>query len=207
SSSDLDVWIHARKAIIAGGSTRVAGQLERRNIAAELLSCAKPRIRDWLHLLRVHQYVKNLLIFLPPLAAHALYFDTIARSTIAFIAFCACASAVYLENDLIDLKADRAHPSKRRRPLASGQIKLQQAVVAAPILLFTSFALALSISVRFTGVLAVYLLLTSAYSLFIKRKMIADAVTLALLYSIRVVAGAVANDLVVSEWLLGFSLF
>src|SRR5262249_38389247 len=180
---------------------------ERRNIAAELLSCAKPRIRDWLRLLRVHQYVKNLLIFVPSLAAHALHFDTIARSTIAFVAFCACASAVYLENDLIDLKADRAHPSKRKRPLASGQIKLQHAVVAAPILLFTSFALALSISVRFTGVLAVYLLLTSAYSLFIKRKMIVDAVTLALLYSIRVVAGAVATDLVLSEWLLGFSLF
>jgi 4-hydroxybenzoate polyprenyltransferase len=207
SSTDLDVWMHARKAIIAGGSTRIARELERRNIVAESLSCSKPRIRDWLHLIRVHQYVKNLLIFVPPLAAHALHFDTIARSTTAFVAFCACASAVYLENDLIDLKADRAHPSKRKRPLASGQIKLQHALVAAPILLFLSFALALSISVRFVGVLAVYLLLTSAYSLFIKRKMIADAVALALLYSIRVVAGSVATDLVLSEWLLGFSLF
>jgi 4-hydroxybenzoate polyprenyltransferase len=204
---DLDVWIHARKAIIAGGSTRIAAELERRNIAAESLSCEKPEIRDWLRLLRVHQYVKNLLVFVSPLAAHALHFDTIARSTIAFVAFCACASAVYLENDLIDLEADRAHPSKRKRPLASGRIKPQQAVVAAPILLFTSFALALSISVRFTAVLAVYLLLTSAYSLFIKRKMIADAVALALLYSIRVVAGAVATGLMVSEWLLAFSLF
>jgi 4-hydroxybenzoate polyprenyltransferase len=207
SSSDLAVWMHARKAIVAGGSARIASELKRQNVAAELLACTRPGLRDWLRLLRLHQYVKNLLVFLPPLAAHALHFDTLVRSTIAFIAFCLCASAVYIENDLIDIKADRAHPTKKNRPLASGRIKPQQAIVAAPILLAASFALGLSLSVRFAAVLAIYLLLTSAYSLFIKRKMIADVVTLALLYSIRVVGGAVANDLFLSEWLLAFSLF
>src|SRR5262249_33141455 len=141
SSSDLDVWVHARKAIVAGGSTRIVGELKRRKIAAELFPCPEPRVVDWLGLLRFHQYVKNLLVFVPPLAAHDLHVDTIISSAIAFVAFCACASAVYLINDLIDLEADRAHQTKKTRPLASGRIKPQQAVVAAPILLVMSFAL------------------------------------------------------------------
>ena len=207
SPSDLDVWTHARKAIVAGGSRRLAGELERRHIAAELLPCTRPGALEWLRLLRVHQYVKNLLVFVPALAAHALDLDTITRSVLAFVAFCACASAAYLINDLIDLEADRSHPSKKNRPLASGRIKLQHAVVAAPILMALSFVVAATISVRFAAILAVYLLMTSAYSLFIKRKMIVDAITLALLYSIRVVGGAIACNLFLSEWLLAFSLF
>src|SRR5262249_16992439 len=147
SPSDLDVWTHARKAIVAGGSRRLAGELERRHIATELLPCARPGALEWLRLLRVHQYVKNLLVFLPALAAHALDLDTITRSVLAFVAFCACASATYLINDLIDLEADRSHPSKKNRPLASGRIKLQHAVVAAPILMAMSFAVAATISV------------------------------------------------------------
>jgi 4-hydroxybenzoate polyprenyltransferase len=123
------------------------------------------------------------------------------------VAFSACASGVYLLNDLTDIQADRLHPTKQFRPLASGAIPVDHAVAAMPVLFLVSAGIALSVSPQFLLILFGYFLLTTAYSFSLKRKMMIDVVALAGLYSIRVFAGAIAIDVVLSEWLLGFSMF
>jgi 4-hydroxybenzoate polyprenyltransferase len=110
-------------------------------------------------------------------------------------------------NDLIDLQADRQHPSKRTRPLASGKIWIWQAVTVAPLLLGSAVLIGAGVSPALLAVLVAYFLLTIAYSLALKRSMILDVIVLSILYTIRVVAGAVAIGVVISEWLLGFSIF
>ena len=157
--------------------------------------------------MRVHQYAKNALVFVPLLTAHAFTPEALLQSILALLAFSLCASSVYLLNDLLDLAADRAHLTKRRRPLASGMIPLMDGILAVPVLFLASLAVAIVVSPTFLGVLLGYFALTTAYSLVLKRKMLIDAVALALLYAFRVVGGAVAINVAISEWLIAFSLF
>lgn len=166
-------------------------------------------LRNWLRAMRVHQWLKNLLIFVPLLAAHR-YAEPrlLADALLAFIAFGLCASSVYILNDLLDLRDDRHHPRKRSRPFASGQITVASGLLASPLLLLVAFALALwRLPPVFTGVLAVYYLLTLAYSLTIKRRMVFDVITLAGLYTLRIVAGAFGLSIPLSFWLLALSMF
>src|SRR5690606_33452018 len=121
--------------------------------------------------------------------------------------FCATASATYLVNDLFDLRSDRLHPRKRERPLASGQIALSTAMATAALLMCLSIAMALYLGRPFVAMLAVYVCLTLAYSLKLKQYMLLDVIALAALYTIRILAGGAATELVVSMWLCAFSLF
>ena len=162
---------------------------------------------SWLKAFRVHQYVKNLLIFVPILTAHQFNYVAIFSAFIAFVAFSLCASAVYIVNDMVDVEEDRQHPSKKHRPIASGAIKFWQAKAAIPILLVAAFSFAAVVSFKFTLVLLAYVLLTTAYSISLKRKMIVDVIVLAMLYAVRVIAGAVAISVPPSAWLLAFSMF
>jgi len=205
--SDLPVWGRARKAY----HVRISSMLKRRLMALNgecvQLHTEGASIKTWLRALRVHQYAKNLLVFVPLLTAYQFALAPMVSSTIAFLAFCACASAVYILNDLLDLKDDRAHPNKRSRPFASGTLRISAGMLSVPFLLLAAFGLGAAVSVEFLLVLAGYLTLTTAYSFYLKRKMLVDAVTLALLYSTRIVGGAVAVNVLVSEWLFAFSLF
>ncbi|MBC7159241.1 MAG: UbiA family prenyltransferase [Porphyrobacter sp.] len=118
------------------------------------------------------------------------------------------ASSVYVLNDLLDLRADRAHPRKRKGPFASGAIPLVHGMAMAPLLLAAGFALALVIGRwDFLAVLGIYYIVTLSYSLVLKRKLIIDVCTLAALYTLRIVAGGEATGTVLSEWLLAFSMF
>ncbi|QOZ37268.1 UbiA family prenyltransferase [Bradyrhizobium sp. CCBAU 53421] len=164
-------------------------------------------VRSWLKLLRVHQYAKNALVLVPLLTAHKFAPGSAATSLLAVVAFSLCASAAYILNDILDVEADRAHPAKRSRPIASGAIAASQAAAAMALALVTAFAIALSISVGFGGVLLGYFALTTSYSLWLKRIAIVDVVVLATLYTVRVIGGAVAISVPMSEWLLAFSLF
>src|SRR5262249_7080337 len=125
----------------------------------------------------------------------------------AFLAFSLAASAIYILNDLVDLDADRKHPSKKRRPLAAGTVPITRAVVLIPALLAVAFSGALAIAPSFAAVLLRYLLLTTAYTFVLKRKMLVDILALASLYTIRVIGGIVAISVPLSEWLLAFSMF
>jgi 4-hydroxybenzoate polyprenyltransferase len=164
-------------------------------------------LKTWAKALRVYQYAKNTLVFVPAITAHQLNFATLGYALLAFLAFSACASGAYLMNDLLDLAADRQHPTKRHRALAAGDLKISSALLAIPTLWLFAVAASLCISPLFLGVLGGYLVTTIAYSLVLKRKMLVDVVTLAGLYSLRIIAGAVGVGVVLSEWLLIFSLF
>ncbi|MBR0850524.1 UbiA family prenyltransferase [Bradyrhizobium diazoefficiens] len=164
-------------------------------------------LKVWVKALRVYQYAKNTLVFVPAITAHEMNLAALGYALLAFLAFSACASGAYLMNDLLDLSADRQHPTKRHRPLASGALPISSALSAIPALWAFAVAASLCISPLFLGVLAAYLATTIAYSLVLKRKMLVDVVTLAGLYSLRIIAGAVGVGVVLSEWLLIFSLF
>jgi 4-hydroxybenzoate polyprenyltransferase len=185
----------------------VGAELPLHETAACAPERARHRARAALRALRPHQWVKNALVLLPPLLAHAQVQDVWSRAAVAFVAFCLCASSVYLLNDLLDLHADRAHDRKRLRPFASGELPLGFGLVAAPALLAGAFGLALWLSPAFAGVLGAYYLVTLAYSLWLKRVALLDVLVLAGLYTVRIVGGGVAAGVIVSQWLLGFSLF
>jgi len=162
----------------------------------------------WLRAIRVHQWLKNLLLFLPVLAGHKftdLY--TIRGALLGFASFCLCASAVYLINDIVDLKSDRAHPRKRHRPFASGAIPVKQGIAVAPIFLVISILIAAYLSWLFLCVLMLYFLLTCSYSFWLKNQVIVDVMLLAGLYTMRVLAGSAATAILPSFWLLAFSVF
>jgi 4-hydroxybenzoate polyprenyltransferase/phosphoserine phosphatase len=206
-AADLPVWSKSRKALAIRTSGRVSRRLAAMSVDVKNLAEEKPNWRTWARLLRVHQYAKNLLVLVPLLASHQLTPGNLVLAAIGLVSFCLCASSVYIVNDLVDLQADRIHPTKRLRPLASGEIQLIHGLFAAPVLLLVSLVLALSISPAFLAILLGYFVLTTAYSFYLKRKMLIDVVTLAMLYTVRIIAGAVAIGVHISPWLLTFAIF
>jgi 4-hydroxybenzoate polyprenyltransferase len=206
-SDDLAIWEHVSAAYAIRTTSGVRRRLHKLGVAVHLIESPRATISVWLRALRVHQYTKNLLIFVPVLASHSLDPAKWLNTLLAFISFSLVASATYLLNDLIDIDADRRHPTKRNRPLASGRLSLQSGIAAIPFLSLISLAVALFISPLYTLVLLGYVALTISYSIYLKRRLLVDVVTLAMLYTIRVVAGGVASGIVLSEWLLALSLF
>lgn len=205
---DLDVWRHARKGWVVNASHKLAEKARGLCDVEVHLGAVKPNFRTWVKAIRLHQWLKNLLVLIPLLASHRLLDPTaLAQSTVAFLAFGLCASGVYVLNDLLDLASDRQHPSKRNRPFASGSIPLAHGMLAAPLLTLAGFALALSVTPLFAGVLFVYYATTLGYSLAFKRMVMIDVVVLAGLYTIRIIGGAVAISSSLSFWLLAFSMF
>ncbi len=209
SNADLPVWKAASAAIVVGGSERfrrkVATQSAIERSFEPHAGRAGPRV--WLKAIRAHQWLKNLLILVPLLTSFSTDPHRARLAICAFIAFSFAASATYLVNDLWDLDSDRAHARKKHRPLASGAVTIPQALFAGVVLMVTAFAIALSTNLQFTALLLVYVILTSTYSWKLKRVVVADVLTLASLYTLRVLAGAVAIGVEVSSWLLAFSGF
>ena len=205
---DLPVWGRARRAIVVNASASVTRQAERVGRIERVFERGGSRSRAWLKALRLHQWLKNLLVFLPLMTAHLMFRPgAVLQSSLAFLSFCLCASGVYLLNDLLDLEADRQHPRKRLRPFAAGTLPLAAGLVAAPLLTLAAFALALAISKLFALALACYYLLTLAYSFVLKRIALLDTIVLAGLYTTRIIAGTFALRIPLSFWLLAFSMF
>lgn len=167
------------------------------------------KLRAITRALRPHQWAKNVLLLVPLLAAH--HFGepgALAAALVAMLAFCLCASSVYVLNDLLDLQADRLHPRKSKRPFASGELSVATGLLLSTALLAATFAVAaLFLPARFGAVLAAYYIVTSAYSLYLKRFLLVDALALAGLYTLRIIAGAAAVAVPLSFWLLLFSIF
>ena len=159
--------------------------------------------------LRVHQWIKNFLVFVPLLMAHRVFDrEALLRTSYAFIAWCLCASAVYLLNDHLDLEADRQHPRKKYRALASGALDSKLLWLIIPVLLLAGLGIAFLLLPIWFGIsLIIYLAITSAYSAYLKRVLIVDVLLLAALYALRVLSGGFAADIPVSPWLLAFSMF
>ncbi|RLP55738.1 MAG: UbiA family prenyltransferase [Ketobacter sp.] len=204
---DLEVWQHTHSAVVVGDS--------KLTLAAEMLCTIekhipleKPGIRTFVKALRVHQWVKNGLILVPLLTSHNIEsIPLIFAGIVAFIAFSLCASSVYLLNDMLDLFDDRQHATKKERPFAKGTLPLLTGLIASPALLLIAIVLCVFLPIEFLAVLAVYYLLTLAYSFKLKRLVMVDVITLASLYTIRILAGAAAVGVTLSFWLLSFSMF
>lgn len=209
SQDDLPVWAAARHAYVVNASQSIERSARKIGNVAGVLASRSPVLRDWAKALRLHQWLKNLLIFVPLLAAHR-YTDLplVLDALIAFLCFGLCASGVYILNDLLDLRDDRHHVRKRARPFASGRLSIQAGLFAFPALLASAFGLALwQLPLAFTAGLATYYALTLAYSLVLKRRMVIDVITLAALYTLRIIVGAIALGIPLSFWLLAFSMF
>ncbi len=177
--------------------------------AQHLLPAKHSRLKSWIRALRIYQWAKNTLIFIPALVSHRIVeLPVLEDAIIAFLCFGVCASGNYLINDLLDLEADRAHARKRTRPFASGALPLGQGMLAAPLLLVLGITTAwLTLGPLFVGVLLLYLVGTFWYSWHLKRVAMVDVLTLAGLYTVRVIAGGAAIAVAPSFWLLAFSMF
>ena len=199
-----------------------AGMKRKGTVAAATFEDRVPVLRSWLKAVRLHQWAKNTLIFVPLLLAHAWNAGTIGGAVTAFFSFGLCASATYIINDLLDLETDRKHPRKRRRPFAAGDLSAIEGVAAVCVLMVVALLLALAVPevVRtmpgghellrpysFLRWLAFYTVATLTYSLYLKRKLLLDVFVLSGLYTVRILAGSAATGVLVSAWLAGFSVF
>ncbi len=207
SEADLAVWKHARRAITVNLSetmktraAQVAGEIEH-------LATHTPTISAYLKAIRPHQWLKNVLVFLPMLAAHQINGASLFASLFAFVSFSLIASSVYVLNDLLDLNADRDHPRKRRRPFAAGSIPIASGAWIAAGLLGLGTVIAAFLGPAFFAVMVGYYALTTGYSLYLKRRIVIDICVLSGLYTMRIVAGGAATGIPLSVWLLAFSIF
>ncbi|SMX42715.1 UbiA family prenyltransferase [Maliponia aquimaris] len=207
STADLAVWQVAARAVTVNAPAALRARVDALAVEAEHLDTAPVLLSAYVRALRPHQWLKNILIFLPLLAGHQFDMGTLMLAALAFVAFSLTASSVYVLNDMIDLAADRAHPRKRKRPFASGAVPLRHGMVMTAGFFVLGAVLGLLVGGAFFWVLMGYFALTTAYSLYLKRQLVIDICTLAGLYTMRIVAGGVATGIPLSVWLLAFSIF
>ena len=203
---DLAVWRSANQAIVVNAP---AGLQQKIQIPVARVFPAPGGVPwvAWGKALRLHQWLKNVLLFLPLLAAHRFDLQSWLPALLGFVAFGLCASSVYLLNDLLDLPSDRQHPRKKLRPFAAGRIPALHGILLAPCLLVAALLLAYVLAPPFACVMLGYYGLTLAYSFRFKRVAILDVMVLSGLYIIRILAGAVLVQISLSFWLLSFALF
>lgn len=205
--ADVPAWKRAAQAITVNAPSALRRKAEQACRHVQHIETAPRSPAAYLRVLRPHQWLKNALVFLPMLTAHRIDGPTLLASLLAFVCFSLIASSVYVLNDLLDLASDRAHPRKRNRPFASGQVPLAHGTWLAAGLVALGTAVGAAIGPHFLVVMAAYFLLTSAYSLHLKRRIVVDICVLAGLYTARIVAGGVATGIPLSVWLLAFSVF
>jgi 4-hydroxybenzoate polyprenyltransferase/phosphoserine phosphatase len=210
SCADLPIWREARGVYLVAPSGRLLRKVREFAEPAAILGTrtAFPS-RPLIAALRPQQWVKNVLVFVPLVTSHNVFhIPLVMAALVAFVCFCLCASAVYVLNDLADINADRLHPTKRKRPFASGDLPVGWGPPLASGLLMLAFIVsALALPAGFSAALALYFATTCAYSFVAKRIVMLDVLMLAGLYTIRVLAGGMATGIVVSEWLMAFSMF
>jgi 4-hydroxybenzoate polyprenyltransferase/phosphoserine phosphatase len=206
--ADYPIWRAARLATVVNASPRIVNWATMYANVDEVFPRCTPTLATYVRALRLHQWLKNLLLFAPLIAALRLTdVDALVRLLIGFFAFGCCASSTYLLNDITDLEDDRLHPNKRHRPFASGRLPITRGFVLIPTLLAAAALLSAFLPWHFSLVLVVYYVMTLAYTFLLKRLEAVDVVTLALLYTTRIFAGGAAAGIPISVWLLTFSIF
>jgi 4-hydroxybenzoate polyprenyltransferase len=209
SFNDLNVWKAARYAYVVNPTYAVHYQLHTiTNCKEVFLTPSSSRFTLWCQQLRLYQWFKNLLIFVPLLAKHALVLPALLQAASAFVLWSLCASGLYLLNDLLDITHDRHHPRKSTRPFASGKLSALSGILVAITLLIASFLGAfLFLPLSFFGALGAYAGIALLYTFSLKKMVLMDVLTLSILYTLRIIAGAYACFLPLSFWTLIFSLF
>ena len=205
---DIEVIKRARRGYLVSSSTSIRKTARESCKNISFIDNHRGGLKSWIKAIRVHQWLKNGLIFIPALAAHEVgNFNTMLSALIAFVSFCLCASSVYILNDILDLSSDRIHKTKHRRPFASGDLPILSGVLVMLLLLALSVMLALTLNYKFLLIIGFYYLITLSYSVFLKKQVVVDVILLAGLYTTRILAGAAATEIMPSFWLLAFSMF
>lgn len=206
---DLQVWQGAASAVVVSRSAALARGAASVTWVEAVIRPAATGLHRYLYGFRLHQWLKNLLVFMPLMPVlHDLTWQLVLNASLAFLAFGLMASSIYVFNDLLDLPSDRRHPRKKKRPFAAGDITPARGLAMSVTLCAASLALSLTLlPLAFTGVLLFYMVLTTAYSVSLKRRAVVDVFALAGLYAVRMAAGAAATGLPLSFWMLSFALF
>jgi 4-hydroxybenzoate polyprenyltransferase len=208
SWSDLSIWQYSLNAITVGVSPSLLKRVRKYAPAAISFDGRTGSLKSWLSALRVHQWSKNILVFVPLIMSHQfLHAKLVLECSLYFLLFSLCSSAQYILNDLLDLEADRHHVTKRHRPFASGDLPLAMGFVTAPILLAVSLLTALLLSKIAAATMLVYFVLSFSYSLYFKRVVLLDVFMLSGLYTLRIIAGHLVTGILFSPWLLSFAFF
>lgn len=206
--ADLPIWKAASSAILVGTDSNTTDEVKRSTTIEQEFPKGQASFKAWLRALRVHQWLKNLLLFVPLLTAFSfLDFDKLITMCVAFLAFSCAASGTYILNDLWDLDSDRQHPRKRNRPFASTLLPIHHGLFVSVITLGMAFLLSAFVSTGFSLMLLLYVVLTTSYSWILKTYVLIDVLMLSLLYTLRILAGSVAAAIPASSWLLAFSVF
>ena len=206
--ADIPIWQHSRHAILVAPARYLTSRIRKIVSISKVFDNNTNSVRIFFEAIRVHQWVKNLLIFAPVIASHQVTSPMyVLKCFYAFVVFCFCSSSAYLLNDLLDLESDRKNPTKKFRPLASGDLPLFVGMVGIPLLLILSLLMSSLLLSDFTIVVICYFIITLIYSLYLKRKVIVDVLVLAFLYTFRIVAGHMATDVAYSAWLIAFAMF
>ena len=208
SHSDLRIFASARYSYLVNPSLLVKIKAKKKSEVKQVWNFKKGKLKSYFKAIRMYQWVKNLLIFVPLITSHTFYsLPTLLQAVVAFASFSFVASAGYLINDLLDLNSDRVHPRKRFRPLASGKISILSGFSLSLILLAGGFYLATRLDSIFWIILLFYFFSSFSYSIYLKRIVLYDLLVLASLYSVRVFAGGIVTNYVLSFWLIAFSTF
>jgi len=209
SKSDLPIWTESETIYVVNPTAGLTRRMHALNRPIRQIGVDRRPFLEAARAMRPRQWVKNLLVFVPLVASMQIFdANRFALSFAAFGSFCCCASAIYIINDLVDLAADRAHPDKRSRPFASGNLALVWGPWMSAAMLFASGLISwIALPPRFLFVLVIYVVITLAYSFGLKSRLMVDVIVLANLYGMRLLAGNVATGIPISEWLLSFSLF
>jgi 4-hydroxybenzoate polyprenyltransferase len=208
SKDDIVVWSEASEVILVNCKNSLAENLQHDSEKIQYFDAPQSTLKKSWQAIRPHQWLKNALVFLPLILSHQLNQpNLLLQACVAFASFSFVASSVYLLNDMLDLNSDRQHQSKKQRPFASGDLSLVYGFVGAPLLLILGFLIALWLPAEFVLVLLSYWLMTTVYSLLLKRLFLVDVLTLASLYTWRIIAGSAAISVVTTYYLLAFSFF
>lgn len=207
SAADLAVWAQAAEIVVVNAPSTLVAQAQKIKTPSLIIPPRPFKLRLVIKALRLHQWAKNALLFVPLMAAHDLNGDSWLVTLLAFIAFGMCASATYVINDLFDLASDRAHPRKQARPFAAATLTIQFGLALVLVLLPLSLWLAAVVSLPFFALMTLYVVVTLLYSARLKQIAIVDVLVLASLYTHRILAGGLVSAVVISNWLLAVSLF
>jgi 4-hydroxybenzoate polyprenyltransferase/phosphoserine phosphatase len=209
AASDWEIWRVCRRIIAVDTPRWMTRRLQHSGRLASISIMPGNRVAVWSRALRVRQWTKNVLIFVPLIAAHkASDMQRLEPALVCFLAFCLTASATYLFNDLLDLAADRVHPHNKHRPLAAGDLSIAPAAAASVALFAAGITLAALAATRMvTALVVLYALASVAYSLRLKKTALLDVYLLSGFYTLRILAGGIAGNVPLSGWFLSFSVF
>lgn len=209
SKKDVPIWLHCKKAIMVGKDLSIKKKLEMNNVEIiDFLKKEKSIFQVFLKQIRLHQWSKNLLLFIPGLASHQLIIPSIFFNSLkGFIAFSLLASSVYVLNDIVDVDYDRKHPKKKNRPIAAGDISIFSAYAVMLLCLISGVLLAINLGITFLFVGSFYIILNILYSFYLKKFIILDVIILMSFYTLRLLAGHIPDAIPLSPWLSSFSIF